>query len=182
LDDYLNEIVEWIAKKCEILCVMLLGNFAQNTEIYFEKINNIILKSKKMIFNFDNLIIKIMNYSNFEKIISNDNRQIYIYKFNNIINEQHIILFKKCFNDWQSVSDTDIDNLKDIIAKYTDNNSNIKGCVNSDTIELFSENHRTHYYIRFTDDNVTEIYYVEGCYQNIVNNEGFDLLLIMLAC
>jgi len=54
LDDYLNEIVEWIAKKCEILCVMLLGNFAQNTEIYFEKINNIILKSKKMIFNFDN--------------------------------------------------------------------------------------------------------------------------------
>lgn len=44
-NDYLHEIVEWIAKNCENVCVMLWGNFAQKTEIYFENTNNIILKS-----------------------------------------------------------------------------------------------------------------------------------------
>lgn len=134
-----------------------------------------------MLLNFNNLIIKMMNYSNFEKIISNNNKKIYIYKFNNIINEEHIILFKKCFNDWQGVSDDDINNLKDIVAKYTDNNTNIKGCINRDSIELFNENYTKHYYIRFTSDNNTEIYYVDGCYQSGVNKEGFDLLLMMLS-
>jgi len=44
-NNYLHEIVKWIAENCEKVCVMLWGNFAQKTEIYFKKTNNIILKA-----------------------------------------------------------------------------------------------------------------------------------------
>ena len=132
-----------------------------------------------MIFN-KNYIIKIrMDYSNFKKIVSNEKKQIYIYKYNNIIKENDANLFKRCFNDWNGVSDDDINILKDTIAKYTDNNINIKGRVNNDYIELFDDNNTRHYYIRFTEN--IEIYYIEGVYISGMNKEGFELLLMMLS-
>lgn len=132
-----------------------------------------------MIFN-KNYIIKIrMDYSNFKKIVSNKKKEIYIYKYNNIIKENDANLFKRCFNDWNGVSDDDINILKDTIAKYTDNNINIKGRVNNDYIELFDDNNTRHYYIRFTEN--IEIYYIEGVYISGMNKEGFELLLMMLS-
>lgn len=43
--NYLNDIVKWIAKNCQNVCVMLWGNFAQETEKYFIDTNNYILKA-----------------------------------------------------------------------------------------------------------------------------------------
>lgn len=44
-NDYLHDIVKWIAENCNNICVMLWGNFAQKTEKYFINTNNHILKT-----------------------------------------------------------------------------------------------------------------------------------------
>lgn len=44
-NDYLQDIVKWIAENCNNVCVMLWGNFAQMTEKYFVNKNNYILKA-----------------------------------------------------------------------------------------------------------------------------------------
>ncbi len=44
-NDYIHEIIEWIDKNCNNVCVMLWGNFSQNTEKYFINTNNIIFKA-----------------------------------------------------------------------------------------------------------------------------------------
>lgn len=44
-NNYLHDIVKWIAENCENVCVMLWGNFAQKTEKYFINTNNHILKA-----------------------------------------------------------------------------------------------------------------------------------------
>ena len=44
-NDYLHDIVKWIAENCENVCVMLWGNFAQKTEKYFSNNKNYILKT-----------------------------------------------------------------------------------------------------------------------------------------
>lgn len=43
-NDYLHDIVKWVAENCNNICVMLWGNFAQKTEKYFINTNNHILK------------------------------------------------------------------------------------------------------------------------------------------
>tara|TARA_B110000444_G_scaffold141243_1_gene132483 strand:+ start:114 stop:785 length:672 start_codon:yes stop_codon:yes gene_type:complete len=44
-NDYLHDIVKWIAENCNDICVMLWGNFAQKTEKYFINTKNHILKA-----------------------------------------------------------------------------------------------------------------------------------------
>lgn len=44
-NNYLQDIVKWIAENCNNVCVMLWGNFAQMTEKYFVNKNNHILKA-----------------------------------------------------------------------------------------------------------------------------------------
>ncbi len=44
-NNYLQDIVKWIAENCNNVCVMLWGNFAQMTEKYFINKNNYILKA-----------------------------------------------------------------------------------------------------------------------------------------
>ena len=42
---FMNAVIKWISENCENVCIMLWGNFAQTTEIYFRNTNNIILKA-----------------------------------------------------------------------------------------------------------------------------------------
>tara|TARA_B100000795_G_scaffold270044_1_gene262162 strand:- start:5445 stop:5816 length:372 start_codon:yes stop_codon:yes gene_type:complete len=122
-----------------------------------------------------------MDYSKFTKIISNNYRNIYIYKYLDIIKDNDKILFEKCYNDWKGVSDEDILELKDSIAKYTDNNINIKGSICGNTIELYNYNSSIHSYIVFKNDKVYDIYYIEGIYETSISNENFEFLLMMLS-
>lgn len=43
--NYMNDILEWIGKNCNNICVMLWGNFAKNSEKYFINTNNLVLKA-----------------------------------------------------------------------------------------------------------------------------------------
>jgi hypothetical protein len=68
---------------------------------------------------------------------------------------------------------------KEMIAKLTDNNINIRGSTTIDTISLNNDNDSIHYYIRFNKNNV-ELWYIKGVYQNHFN-DSFDILLMMLS-
>ena len=122
-----------------------------------------------------------MDYSKFTKIFSNNNRNIFIYKYINIIKDSDKILFEKCYNDWKGVSDEDILVLKDSVSKYTDKNINIRGSICGNTIELYNYNSSIHNYIVFKDDKVCDIYYIEGIYETSILNENFEFLLMMLS-
>jgi hypothetical protein len=122
-----------------------------------------------------------MDYSKFAKILSNNYRNIYVYKYTDIIKDSDKILFEKCYNDWAGVSDEDISVLKDSIAKYTDNNINIRGNICSNTIELCNNDSSIHYYIVFKNNKVNNIYYIEGVYETGILNDNFEFLLMMLS-
>lgn len=122
-----------------------------------------------------------MDYSKFVKILSNNYKNIYVYKYIDIIKDSDKILFEKCYNDWTGVSDEDISVLKDSIAKYTDNNINIRGNICSNTIELYNDDSSIHYYIVFKNNKVNDIYYIEGVYETGILNDNFEFLLMMLS-
>jgi len=44
-NSYINDIVKWIAENCENICVMLWGNFSQNTEKYFRNTKNVVFNA-----------------------------------------------------------------------------------------------------------------------------------------
>tara|TARA_B000000477_G_scaffold124573_1_gene132775 strand:+ start:7987 stop:8358 length:372 start_codon:yes stop_codon:yes gene_type:complete len=122
-----------------------------------------------------------MDYSKFVKILSNNYRNIYVYKYIDIIKDSDKILFEKCYNNWVRVSDEDISVLKDSIAKYTDNNINIRGNICCNTIELYNDDSSIHYYIVFKNNKVNDIYYIEGVYETTIFNDNFEFLLMMLS-
>jgi hypothetical protein len=119
-----------------------------------------------------------MNYDNFDLIVNNINKQIKIYKYNKNIEKEDKDLFLDAFKNWEIVSDDIILIVKELMAKYTDNNIKTTGYTTSDTITLFGND--KHYYVYFTNNNI-DIYYVEGTYETNVNIDSFDVLLMMLS-
>ena len=63
-----------------------------------------------------------MNYDNFDLIVNNTNKQIKIYKYNKNIEKEDKDLFLDAFKNWEIVSDDIILIVKELMAKYTDNN------------------------------------------------------------
>lgn len=122
--------------------------------------------------------INKMNYDNFDLIVNNINKQIKIYKYNKNIEKEDKDLFLDAFKNWEIVSDDIILIVKELMAKYTDNNIETTGYTTSDTITLFGND--KHYYVYFTNNNI-DIYYVEGTYETNVNIDSFDVLLMMLS-
>ena len=122
--------------------------------------------------------INKMNYDNFDLIVNNINKEIKIYEYNKNIEKEDKDLFLDAFKNWEIVSDDIILIVKELMAKYTDNNIKTTGYTTSDTITLFSDD--KHYYVYFTNNNI-DIYYVEGTYETNVNIDSFDVLLMMLS-
>lgn len=118
-----------------------------------------------------------MNYSNYDLIIDNANKQIKVYKYNNEIDNEHKKIFKETWENWETVDDDVILNVKELIAKYTDNNLNIYGYTTQDTITFVNGN--IHYYIVFEYNDIN-IYYIEGTYSSVVD-DSFEILLMMLS-
>ena len=122
-----------------------------------------------------------MEYTNFELLINNENRQIKVYKYKKEFDNNVAEVFRECYNDWQGVSDESINLLKTHVAKLTDNNMQITGCVSDDTISLYNRDCSRHYYIKFDRDLEIELWYVEGVYQEYQVADSFDVLLMMLS-
>ena len=122
-----------------------------------------------------------MEYSNFDLLINNVNRQIKVYKYKKEFDNNVAEVFRECYNDWQGVSDESINLLKTHVAKLTDNDMQITGCVSDDTISLYNRDCSRHYYIKFDRDLEIELWYVEGVYQEYQVADSFDVLLMMLS-
>lgn len=122
-----------------------------------------------------------MEYSNFDLLINNENRQIKVYKYKKEFDNNVAEVFRECYNDWQGVSDESINLLKTHVAKLTDNNMQITGCVSDDTISLYNRDCSRHYYIKFDSNLNIELWYVEGVYTEYQIADSFDILLMMLS-
>jgi hypothetical protein len=122
-----------------------------------------------------------MDYGNFELIINNESKQIKVYKYKKDLDIDVKDVFRICYNDWVGVSDDTINLLKTYIAKLTDNNMQITGCVSGDTISLHNNNHSKHYYVKFNSELEIELWYIEGVYQEYQFTDSFDVLLMMLS-
>jgi len=122
-----------------------------------------------------------MEYNNFELIINNTNKQIKVYKYKNEFNNNVADVFRECYCDWAGVSDESINLLKTHVAKLTDNNMQITGCVSSDTISLYNRDYSRHYYIKFDSNLNIELWYIEGVYTEYQIADSFDILLMMLS-
>ena len=120
-----------------------------------------------------------MEYNNFDLLINNENRRIKVYKYKKEFDNNVAEVFRECYNDWHGVSDESINLLKTHVAKLTDNNMQITGCVSDDTISLYNRDCSRHYYIKF-DSNI-ELWYVEGLYTEYQIADSFDILLMMLS-
>lgn len=136
-------------------------------------------KNDIIIFNYNYILI--MDYSNFELVINNHTKNIYGYKYKNIIDNDIKKNFTKCFNNWKGVSDEEILELKENVSKLTDNNINISGYTTKDSIVLINNiNNDIHYYINFNKDDIY-LWYISGTYQISFCNDNFDVLLMMLS-
>jgi hypothetical protein len=122
-----------------------------------------------------------MEYTNYELLINNENRQIKVYKYKNDFDNNVAEVFRECYNDWRGVSDESINLLKTHVAKLTDNNMQITGCVSADTISLYNRDYTRHYYIKFDSNLNIELWYVEGLYTEYQIADSFDILLMMLS-
>lgn len=121
-----------------------------------------------------------MDYTNFDLVINNKNKNIYGYKYKNDIDNNIKEHFTKCFQDWKGVSDNDILTLKEYVAKLTDNNIDIYGYTTKDCIVLNNNNQNTHYYINFNNNKI-DLWYFNGTYQHGMINDDFDVLLMILS-
>ena len=90
-------------------------------------------------------------------------------KFTNIKDFDNNVkeVFRECYSDWAGVSDDTINQFKTYIAKLTDNNMQITGCVSGNTISLYNRDYSRHYYVKFDSELEIELWYVEGVEQNI---------------
>ena len=122
-----------------------------------------------------------MEYTNYELLINNENRKIKVYKYKKEFDINVAEVFRECYNDWQGVSDESINLLKTHVAKLTDNDMQITGCVSDDTISLYNRDCSRHYYIKFDRDLEIELWYVEGLYAEYQIADSFDILLMMLS-
>ena len=122
-----------------------------------------------------------MEYTNYDLLINNENRQIKVYKYKNEFDNNVAEVFRECYNDWQGVSDESINLLKTYVAKLTDNNMQITGCVSTDTISLYNRDYTRHYYIKFDSSLNIELWYVEGLYTEYQIADSFDILLMMFS-
>lgn len=120
-----------------------------------------------------------MEYTNFDLIINNKNKNIFGYRYKNDIDNNIKEHFTKCFEDWKGVSNMDILILKDYVAKLTDNNIDIYGYTTKDCIVLKNNNKNVHYYINFNNDKI-DLWYFNGNYDSIIDDD-FDILLMMLS-
>lgn len=121
-----------------------------------------------------------MEYTNFDLIINNKNKNIFGYKYKNDIDNNIKEHFTKCFKDWKGVSDMDILKLKEYVAKLTDNNIDIYGYTTKDCIVLNNNNKNVHYYINFNNDKI-DLWYFNGTYYDNIIDDDFDILLMMLS-
>jgi hypothetical protein len=122
-----------------------------------------------------------MEYTNYDLLINNENRQIKVYKYKKEFDNDVAEVFRECYNDWQGVSDESINLLKTHVAKLTDNDMQITGCVSDDTISLYNRDCSRHYYIKFDNSLNIELWYVEGLYTEYQIADSFDILLMMLS-
>lgn len=122
-----------------------------------------------------------MDYSNFKLIIDNKSKQIKAYKYKKDIDNNVKDVFRECYNDWVGVSDETINIFKTHIAKMTDNNMQITGCVAGNTITLYNNDNSKHYYVKFNSNTNIELWYIEGVYIENHIADNFDILLMMLS-
>ena len=122
-----------------------------------------------------------MDYGNFELLIDNQRNQIKVYKYNKDFDNNVKEVFRECYSDWAGVSDDTINQFKTYIAKLTDNNMQITGCVSGNTISLYNRDYSRHYYVKFDSELEIELWYIEGVYQEYQVADSFDVLLMMLS-
>ena len=122
-----------------------------------------------------------MDYGNFELLINNERKQIKVYKYNKDFDNNVKEVFRECYSDWAGVSDDTINLFKTYIAKLTDNNMQITGCVSGNTISLYNRDYSRHYYVKFDSDLEIELWYIEGVYKEYQVADSFDVLLMMLS-
>jgi len=122
-----------------------------------------------------------MDYSNYDLIINNESRQIKVYKYKKDFNNNVKEVFRDCYKDWAGVSDDTINQFKTYVAKLTDNNMQITGCVSENTISLYNRDNNRHYYVKFDSELEIELWYVEGVYQEYQVVDSFDDLILMLS-
>lgn len=122
-----------------------------------------------------------MDYGNFELLINNERKQIKVYKYNKDFDNNVKEVFRECYGDWAGVSDDTINLFKTHIAKLTDNNMQITGCVAGNTISLYNRDYSRHYYVKFDSELEIELWYIEGVYKEYQVADSFDILLMMLS-
>jgi len=122
-----------------------------------------------------------MDYNNFELLIDNQRNQIKVYKYNKDFDNNVKEVFRECYSDWAGVSDDTINQFKTYIAKLTDNNMQITGCVSGNTISLYNCDYSRHYYVKFDSELEIELWYIEGVYTEYQVADSFDVLLMMLS-
>ena len=106
-----------------------------------------------------------MNHSNFDLLINNENKQIKVDKYNKDLDNNVKDIFRECYSDWSGVSNDIINQFKTHVAKLTDNNMQITGCVSGNTISLYNRDYSRHYYVKFDSDLEIELWYIEGVYK-----------------
>jgi hypothetical protein len=118
-----------------------------------------------------------MDYGNFELLINNEHRRIKVYKYIKDIDNNIKEVFRECYHDWAGVSNDTINQFKTHIAKLTDNNMQITGCVVGNTISLYNRDYSRHYYVKFNSDLEIELWYIEGVYHEYQVADSLDVLL-----
>ena len=118
-----------------------------------------------------------MDIPNFQKVFNNNQKQIYGYLYSEKIDTNTFNKLLNAFNNWKTISDNEIIEIKKIITNYVKLNENVKGFTTNDSITLF-DNMDNHYYAVFNNNNI-DIWYINGCYDEI-SIENFEELIFML--
>ena len=115
-----------------------------------------------------------MNIPNFQKVFNNNQKDIYGYLYSEKIDTNTYNKLLNAFNNWKTISDNEIIEIKKIITNYVKLNENVKGFTTNDSITLF-DNMDNHYYAVFNNNDIN-IWYINGCYDEISidNFEGFQ--------
>ena len=118
-----------------------------------------------------------MNIPKFTTVFNNNQKQIYGYVYSEKIDKNTYNRLLNAFNNWQTISDDEIIEIKKIITNYVKLNENVKGFTTDDSITLF-DNENNHYYAVFNNNDI-DIWYINGCYDEI-STLNFEELIFML--
>jgi len=118
----------------------------------------------------------------FDLVVNNYEKNFKVYKYKNEINNPNDInVLTNAFKNWNTVEDDIIYQVKEIVAKYTDNNINTYGTTYVDNIHLTDKNEKNkNYHVVFTN-NCINIYYIDGLYDVVHNDFDFNTLIMMIS-